>query len=160
MNLSANFTLKELTFSRTALINGWDNTPDHDATENLKYLAQKVLQPIRHWFNVPVIIESGYRSEKLNKEKKSTESSLHRFGCAADIASVGDNSLISVIEFVYLNLPFTEMIAEFLPEGWIHVGLVKGRENEKILKIRNKEFTKYNHVSLEFLTNLYKRPEV
>ena len=38
MNLSANFTLKELTKSETATRLGLDNTPDEETIENLKSL--------------------------------------------------------------------------------------------------------------------------
>jgi hypothetical protein len=47
MNLSANFTLKELTKSDTATRLGLDNTPDEQALENLKTLCEMVLQPVR-----------------------------------------------------------------------------------------------------------------
>jgi zinc D-Ala-D-Ala carboxypeptidase len=50
MNLSANFTLKELTKSDTATRLGLDNTPDDVALENLKTLCEKVLQPVRDHF--------------------------------------------------------------------------------------------------------------
>jgi zinc D-Ala-D-Ala carboxypeptidase len=41
MNLSANFTLKELTKSDTATRLGLDNTPDDAALENLKDSVRK-----------------------------------------------------------------------------------------------------------------------
>jgi zinc D-Ala-D-Ala carboxypeptidase len=41
MNLSANFTLKELTKSDTATRLGLDNTPDDAALENLKLCAKR-----------------------------------------------------------------------------------------------------------------------
>jgi hypothetical protein len=62
MNLSANFTLKELTKSDTATRLGLDNTPDDEALENLKTLCEKVLQPVRDHFGKSVTVNSGYRS--------------------------------------------------------------------------------------------------
>ena len=42
MNLTANFTLEELTRSETAARNGWDNTPNEAEIENLKRLAMLI----------------------------------------------------------------------------------------------------------------------
>ena len=41
MNLSANFSLKELTKSDTATRLGIDNTPDEETIDNLKTLCEK-----------------------------------------------------------------------------------------------------------------------
>ena len=62
MNLSANFTLKELTKSDTATRLGLDNTPDEETIENLKLLCEKVLQPVREHFGKSVTVNSAYRS--------------------------------------------------------------------------------------------------
>lgn len=66
MNLSANFTLKELTKSDTATRLGLDNTPDEQALENLKTLCEMVLQPVREHFGKSVTVNSGYRSPESN----------------------------------------------------------------------------------------------
>ena len=51
MKLSNNFTLKELTQSQTALRNGLDNTPDEQQINNLKNICEKILQPLREFYN-------------------------------------------------------------------------------------------------------------
>jgi zinc D-Ala-D-Ala carboxypeptidase len=66
MNLSANFTLRELTKSDTATRLGIDNTPDEQALENLKTLCDMVLQPVRDHFGKAVTVNSGYRSPESN----------------------------------------------------------------------------------------------
>ena len=50
MNLTANFSLHELTKSETALRMGFDNTPGEAETEALRLLCEKVLQPVRDHF--------------------------------------------------------------------------------------------------------------
>ncbi len=45
--LSANFSLHEMCKSETAMRMGLDNTPDDAATESLRLLCEKVLQPVR-----------------------------------------------------------------------------------------------------------------
>jgi len=62
MNLTANFSLHELTKSDTALRLNIDNTPGPVETEYLKILAERVLQPIRDHFGKGVKVNSGFRS--------------------------------------------------------------------------------------------------
>ena len=50
MQLSKNFTLAELTKSQTAERKGINNTPNSEAIENLKMLADNILQPVRDEF--------------------------------------------------------------------------------------------------------------
>jgi zinc D-Ala-D-Ala carboxypeptidase len=57
MNLSKSFTLNELTKSQEALRLGIDNTPNDEHVENLKILCEKILQPLRDFYGMPVIRE-------------------------------------------------------------------------------------------------------
>jgi len=66
MNLSANFSLKELTKSDTATRLGLDNTPGEAEIESLRLLCEKVLQPVRDHFGKSVTVNSGYRSPESN----------------------------------------------------------------------------------------------
>jgi len=66
MNLSANFSLKELTKSDTATRLGIDNAPDEEAIDNLKTLCDKVLQPVRDHFGKTVTVNSVYCSPESN----------------------------------------------------------------------------------------------
>ncbi len=133
-----NFTLAELIRSATAEAKGIDNTPTQQQAENLRYLARNVLQPIRDHFGVPIRVSSGYRSPALNKAVNGSPASFHSHGTAADIEfkNADDGKLIDIFHFVYDQLPFTELIAEELPNGWIHVALAKGREQENQLKYK------------------------
>jgi zinc D-Ala-D-Ala carboxypeptidase len=47
MKLTENFSLAEMTKSETALRLDMDNTPEPEHLENLKSLAENILQPIR-----------------------------------------------------------------------------------------------------------------
>ena len=67
MKLSKNLSLSEVTFSQTALRRDIDNSPTEAHIKNLKYVAEKVFQPIRDNFEVPIYISSGYRSQALNE---------------------------------------------------------------------------------------------
>ena len=66
MKLSKNFTLKELTYSATALRLGIDNEPSKEGIYKLTLLATSVLQLLRDRIGA-LRITSGYRSPELNK---------------------------------------------------------------------------------------------
>jgi hypothetical protein len=96
-----------------------------------------VLDPLRERLNTAVYISSWYRSSALNKAVKGSVTSFHVTASAADIDMDGRNSVSNRDIFHYIkdNLPFTELILEY-PDAygnpsWVHVGIVKGREQEK-----------------------------
>jgi zinc D-Ala-D-Ala carboxypeptidase len=125
MNLSANFTLKELTKSDTATRLGLDNTPDDEALENLKTLCEKVLQPVREHFDKSVSVNSAYRSPESNAAVGGSKTSDHCKGMAADIEIVGVANA-DLAQWIMDNLDYTQLILEFytpgIPDsGWVHV---------------------------------------
>ena len=66
MKLSNNLSLKEMLKSRTASRLGISNSPTVEHIENMMELALNIFQPIRDYFDIPIYISSGYRSEALN----------------------------------------------------------------------------------------------
>ena len=124
MNLSANFTLKELTKSDTATRLGLDNTPDEEALENLKTLCKMVLQPVRDNFG-RVTVNSGYRSPESNAAVGGSKTSDHCKGMAADI-EVDGIANPDLAQWIMDNLDYTQLILEFYTQGqpnsgWVHV---------------------------------------
>lgn len=137
INLSKNFTLGEFIRSHTASKLGIDNSPTEEVVSNLKYLCEKCLQPMRDRLGLPIRVNSGYRSPNLNKAIGGSPASFHSFGCAADIEftpAVKGHKLIEIFDFFYHSGIYTELIAESLPDGWIHIAIKKGREKENQLK--------------------------
>ena len=125
MNLSANFTLKELTKSDTATRLGLDNTPDEATIENLKLLCQEVLQPVREHFGKSVTVNSGYRSPESNAAVGGSKTSDHCKGQAADIEIDGIPNP-ELAKWIMDNLDYTQLILEFYTQGqpnsgWVHV---------------------------------------
>lgn len=117
---------------------GLDNRPrDPVVYERLRYLAEKVLVPLREALG-PVCINSAYRSRRVNQLVGGAPTSFHAQGSAADIRPCNGNrhSLKEVFEYIYHNLPYTELIAEDGPEGWVHVAIERGRDKEKQLKMK------------------------
>ena len=65
MQLSPNFSLKEMTASQTAVRKGISNNPSEDHMNALKALCENVLQKVRDHFGKVVTVSSGYRSPEL-----------------------------------------------------------------------------------------------
>lgn len=125
MNLSANFTLKELTDSDTAKKKGLDNTPTLQVIENLTILAEKILQPVRDHYGKSVKVNSGYRSPEVNASVGGSKTSDHCKGQAADI-EINGVANGDLAEWITKNLKFTQVILEFYTQGipdsgWVHV---------------------------------------
>ena len=135
IQLSTNLQLSELTRSESAKRRGISNQPTEAHIENMKYLAEKVFQPIRNHFGAPIRISSGYRSAALNKAIKGSTTSFHSIGAAIDIDNDGTSiTNKQIFDFIKDNLEYTELIWEFGTKSnpdWVHVAIVKGREKEK-----------------------------
>lgn len=125
MNLTANFTLNELTQSETAIRKGLNNVPTQDIISALQVLAVNVLQPVREHYGKGVKVNSGYRSPEVNASVGGSKTSDHCKGQAADIEIPGvANKELAV--YIRDNMEYTQLILEAYTEGvpdsgWVHV---------------------------------------
>jgi hypothetical protein len=138
MKLSENFTLDELTKSQEAIRLGIENIPNKEHIENLKILCEKVLQPLRDYYGLPVSISSGYRSVALCEAIGSSAKSQHTKGQAADfeIFAVANKD---VSDFIVQNLDYDQCILEFWNEnepnsGWVHCSYSINGNRKQYLK--------------------------
>ncbi len=128
--LTKNFSLEELYESTTATRSGIHNIPGVNETQCLRDLAVHILQPLRDYFNKPVIIRSGYRSAPLNRAVGGAHDSQHMKGQAADITINGvGNDLIW--QYIRDNMLYDQLILEYVPadnpeRGWVHVSFRDG----------------------------------
>lgn len=125
MQLSANFSLHEMSKSETALRMGFDNTPTKEAEAHLKLLCDNILQPVRNHYGKGVKINSAYRSPESNAAVGGSKTSDHCKGMAADIEIPGVANA-ELAEYIKNNYKFTQLILEFytpgIPDsGWVHV---------------------------------------
>jgi hypothetical protein len=125
MQLTNNFSLKELTTSETATRKGLDNTPNEAVTANLKTLAENILQPVREHYGKSVKVNSGYRSPEVNASVGGSKTSDHCKGQAADIEITGVANG-DLAKYIADNYKFTQVILEFYTQGipdsgWVHV---------------------------------------
>lgn len=138
MKLYKNFTLEELIVSSTARAKHIDNKPNSIELENLKKLANNILEPIREKWGQPIKIKSGFRSTALNNAiKGSSKTSQHMKGEAADIKTIipGQNhQLFNIIKRMIENKEITvgqliwEKGTKTEPQ-WIHVSLPYSKVN-------------------------------
>ena len=138
MNLSKSFTLNELTKSQEAVRLGIDNTPNEEQIQNLKILCEKILQPLRDFYGMPVSISSGYRSVALCEAIGSSAKSQHTKGQAADFEIFGVPNK-EVAEFIVKNLTYDQCILEFWNEnepnsGWVHCSYSVNSNRKQYLK--------------------------
>jgi len=122
--LSKSFTLEEFVKSQEAIRLGIDNTPNEDQIFNLQLLCNNVIQPVRDYFNKPVVISSGFRSPSLCEAIGSSAKSQHTKGQAADFEIFGVHNK-EVSDWIVQNLDYDQCILEFWNpndpnSGWVH----------------------------------------
>lgn len=127
MNLTKNFNLEELTYSSTAASRKIDNTPTDAVKANLKALCENILQPLRDAFGKSIVLNSGYRSPKVNSLVGGSKTSQHMTGEAADIRCNNKETREWIFNYIKKNLPFDQLILEHNSSGtyWVHVSYSK-----------------------------------
>ena len=145
MKLSEHFTLGELT--KTSYHTSDGNIPSRVAIENLKRLCFW-LELLRDQYNerygdgkhdVPIIINSGYRSEEVNMKCGGAKGSNHLTGCAVDIKCYGPEQMIRMAGILLdiadgTKREYDELILEKRGSTyWIHFAVRPNENRRKIL---------------------------
>ena len=147
INLSEHITLGEMTVTKVKTADG--NIPSHVALENMKRLCGW-LEHLRSMYNilygdgnVPILINSGYRSEEVNKRVGGSPTSNHLTGCAADIKVFGIEQAMryAVILLNYAdntNQEFDELLIERSKKGtyWLHFAVRPSENRRKVMFIQ------------------------
>lgn len=148
--ITNNLTYEEVIHSDTAVRRRIANEPNEEQLENIKRLAEKVFQPIRNHFGVPIIINSFFRSLTLNKRIGGSKTSQHcaNNGAAMDIRGSSGVSNKKIFDFIKDNLDFDQLIWEFGTEKeprWVHVSYKSEQENrnEILIAVIRSGKTKY-----------------
>lgn len=146
--LSEHFTLGEMCKTSAKTADG--NIPSHVHIENLKRLCGW-LEMLRSEWNrrygegdAPIIINSGYRSEAVNKAVGGAKGSNHLTGCAADIR-VADIEQALRYAVILLDISddsredFDELLLERSPRGtyWLHFAVRPSDNRRKVRLIQS-----------------------
>ena len=132
-NLSEHFVLGEFTRSKYPEVY---NIPSHEAIANLKRLCVW-LEVLRDKVGHPIVINSGYRSQQLNRKVGGAPTSNHLTGCAVDIRTNGMEQAI-VYAAILINYAkesqqeFDELLIERNRYGaiWLHFA-VRPKDNRR-----------------------------
>lgn len=140
MNLTAHFTLAELTWTNTGL----PNDADADETCRLRALCSAGLQPFREKVG-RLQVTSGFRSLAVNNRlrelgKSASLTSQHLLGEAADVVPL-DMPLMSawgtLVQMVRAGLPIDQAIiytGRPTGGGWIHLSHSATRCRRELLE--------------------------
>ena len=146
LRLSPHFTLGELTKTSYHTTDG--NIPSRVAIENLKNLCENWLEDLRYSQNalygdksgdIPIVINSGYRSEEVNRKCGGAKGSNHLTGCAVDIRCYGPEQMIRMAGILLdiadgTKRDFDELILEKRGTTyWIHFAVRPKDNRRKIL---------------------------
>ena len=127
-NLSEHMTLAELCKTNT----GIENVPNEAQVENVKRVCRWLERLRRRWNDKygdgddPIIINSGFRSEAVNKAVGGVPTSNHLTGCAVDIRCIG---MEQALRYASILLDISDMSREDFDEllieqkrsvVWIH----------------------------------------
>ena len=147
IKLSEHFTLGELTKTSYKTEDG--NIPSRVAIENLKNLCENWLEDLRYSYNtlyprvcpqeeVPLVINSGYRSPEVNKRAGGSSTSNHLTGCAVDIHVSGFEQAIRYASILLdisdgTKRDFDELYIERNKAGsyWIHFAVKPSNNRRK-----------------------------
>ncbi len=139
MLISPHFDLAEFTTSQTAARLGRDVIAPVEVVRNLERLCFEILEPLRDMLARPIIINSGYRPDWLNKAVGGSETSAHLLGLAADIIAPGivPMGVAGRVGMMYAaqidGRPLIPTLDQCILEfgRWTHVGLRDANETPR-----------------------------
>nr|DAR56780.1 MAG TPA: peptidase [Microviridae sp.] len=116
------FNIEEMTKSQTAELYHIDNTPTEKVIGNLKKVMY-ILDMVRVYIGKPILINSGYRCEKLNEMVGGVQKSMHTKGLAADFRTEKKEDINIIFEFLKKNQKKFKIIELIKYTNFIHMGV-------------------------------------
>ena len=151
VRLTPHFTLEEMT--RTDVKLGYldrqrQTQPGEQVMDNLTRLCQWLEMLRQRWNerygegNDPIIINSAYRCQELNRLVDGCPTSNHLTGCAADVRVMGKEQLLRYVVLLLdisdeIHQDFDEILLERNSRGyWLHFA-VRPCDNRRKIHILN-----------------------
>ena len=94
-----------------------DNIPDLQHVVNMTYGCHLLLEPVRREVG-PIIINSGFRSEGVNRMVGGVPNSQHKQGCAADIRPRDPKQFLRLVSFLKTHALTDQLLTG---NGWLHI---------------------------------------
>jgi putative chitinase len=94
-----------------------ENIPSMQAVANMSYGCHQLLEPARLIVG-PIIINSGFRCESVNRRVGGVRNSQHLIGQAADIRPKDPAQFTKLVEF-FKNWQYTDQL--LTGSGWLHI---------------------------------------
>ena len=116
------FNIKEMTKSQTAELYHIDNSPTEKVIGNLKKVMY-ILDMVRIHIGKPILINSGYRCQKLNEMVGGVQNSMHTKGLAADFRTKEKEDINTMFEFLKKNQKDFKIIELIKYKTFIHMGV-------------------------------------
>jgi zinc D-Ala-D-Ala carboxypeptidase len=144
LNVSAHITYAEAIRSDIAKRYGINNYFTPAQLVNMKVLAEKVFEPLRKHFGVPIFISSFFRNVKLNELMGGVPDSQHlcNNGAAMDLDSDLYNTISNkqIFDYIKDRLDYDQLIYEGINSdgspSWVHVSYVSKKANRhELLKM-------------------------
>ena len=134
--LTEHFKFSEFLVSESANRAGIKNYPiKNEELNNILFLAKKA-ELIRNILgNHPIVITSGYRSDKVNKLVGGSKTSSHMLGLAMDFTCPGYGTITQIIATLRKHvdtLNYDQIILEFGDSGWCHIGWKSTEDNSSL----------------------------
>lgn len=132
------FTLSEFINSATAKRLSIDNMPTFEVVDNLNRLAD-YLDKIREKVGKPILVNSGYRCNMLNKAVGGVTNSQHLKGLAADVVCSDMDALEKVLRETG---GFDQLIKEHRKGSksfWFHISVCSPKDKPRNQIIMNLE---------------------
>lgn len=148
-----NFYYWEAVSSMNAVRLNIANVPTEAQWLAIEWFAVNVLQPLRNKCG-KIMLSSWFRCKLLNSNSAVSGSvtSFHLTGGGADLEPL-ECSLIELLNEAYKLPLFSEIIAEYFPHGWVHIGALKG-DNSRKLKLKDHAHN-FSLITIEKLNKLY-----
>ena len=93
------------------------NIPAMQDVVNLTYGCHLLLEPARSEVG-PIIINSGFRNEDVNRKVGGVKNSQHLLGQAADIRPKDPDQFRRLVE-ILMDCPYTDQL--LAGNGWLHI---------------------------------------